>query len=203
MSTEYKKQKKELMVSYAKKQIMNAVVDIIDRHGIKKLTMSKVAKQAGIAKGTLYSYFDNKKDLIDSTIQNSLEPLTMAQEEIIEGDLTPDKKLEKIAAYHLDFFEEHKNYFRVLIYEHQRSQDPRKRFMDNKYQLFLKQVGAVIEEGIEKNIFKPLNPRLLAVSFSEMLVGVTVQYILREEGCDLKDARKTIIEVLFKGIKTE
>lgn len=203
MSSEFKEQKKQLLASYAQQQIMDAVVEIIDREGVKKLTMSKVAEQAGIAKGTLYRYFDNKDDLIDSTIQNSLEPLIMAQQEIIESDRSPDQKLKDIISFQLAFFEEHKHYFRVLTYEHQRSQDPKKRFIDNKYQQFLQRIAEVIQEGIEEELFKALNPQLLAVAFMETLIGVTMQLILKEEECDLKEARQTIIDILFTGINKD
>src|SRR5699024_6915272 len=113
-------------------------------------TMSEVAKQVGIAKGTLYIYFENKDDLLESAIETSLEPLYMAINEIIEGESAPDDKLQKIVEFQLSFFEEHKNYFRVLTYEHQRSKDPKKRFVDNKYQHFLKRIANVIKNGIDE-----------------------------------------------------
>lgn len=197
------------MISYAKREIIDAVIKIINQQGVRGLTMSKVASRVGIAKGTLYLYFDNKEDLIESAIQISLEPLVMAQEELIESDLSPDKKLERIVEVHLDFFEKHKSYFRVLIYEHQRSQEPKKRFpkkrfIDNKHQQLLKRIGKVIEEGIEKDLFRSYDPGMLAVMFIESLIGLTLQKIVQEEDeCNLKEAGRAFTDVIFNGIKAE
>lgn len=202
MEADYKEEKKKLMVSYAKQEIIDAVIKIIDQKGVKKLTMNEVARQVGIAKGTLYIYFDNKDDLLNSAIETSLEPLTMGVEEIIDSDLSPDEKLEKIVEFQLSFFEEHKNYFRVLIYEHQRSQDPKKRFIDNKHQHFIKRISQIIKDGIDEGLFCTYDPEMLAVMFSESLIGVILQKIVRKEGSSLNDAGETIIEVFFKGIKT-
>lgn len=203
MQADYKKEKKKLMISYAKREIIDAVIKIIDRKGVKKLTMSEVAQQVGIAKGTLYIYFENKDDLLNSAIETSLEPLLMGIREIIDGDISPDKKLEKIVEFHLSFFEEHKNYFRVLIYEHQRSQDPKRRFTDNRHQLFLQKIGRIIKDGINEGLFKDYDPEMLAVMFSESLIGVTLQKIVRKEASSLKGAKEAITEVFFKGIKAE
>ena len=199
MEADYKEEKKKLMISYAKREIIDAVIKIINRKGIKELTMNEVAKQAGIAKGTLYIYFENKNDLLESAIETSLEPLYMAIKEILNSDLSPDKKLENIVEFLLFFFEEHKKYFRVLIYEHQRSQDPKKRFIDNKHQHFLKRIANIIQDGIDEGLFKAYDPEMLAVMFSELLIGVTLQKIVRQEESSLNDAKQAIIDVFFKG----
>lgn len=38
--------------------------DLLLEHGIKNLTISQIAKTAGIGKGTVYEYFANKEDIV-------------------------------------------------------------------------------------------------------------------------------------------
>ena len=38
--------------------------DILLQHGIKNLTISQIAKTAGVGKGTIYEYFENKEDIV-------------------------------------------------------------------------------------------------------------------------------------------
>lgn len=47
-----------------RQQILEATATVITEYGIESCAMSKVAKQAGCAAGTLYCYFDTKEDLI-------------------------------------------------------------------------------------------------------------------------------------------
>jgi len=39
-------------------------MDILLQHGIKNLTISQIAKTAGVGKGTIYEYFENKEDIV-------------------------------------------------------------------------------------------------------------------------------------------
>lgn len=45
--------------------IYNATMHLVLNKGFSGLTMAQVARQAGIATGTLYLYFENKEDLLD------------------------------------------------------------------------------------------------------------------------------------------
>ena len=38
--------------------------EILLEHGIKNLTISQIAKTAGVGKGTIYEYFENKEDIV-------------------------------------------------------------------------------------------------------------------------------------------
>ena len=46
-----------------RKEIALSCLDLIHDVGIKKLTVSQVAQIAGIGKGTIYEYFENKEDI--------------------------------------------------------------------------------------------------------------------------------------------
>ena len=47
-----------------KEQILDAALTLITERGFHDAPMSKLAKEAGVAAGTIYNYFDNKEDLI-------------------------------------------------------------------------------------------------------------------------------------------
>jgi AcrR family transcriptional regulator len=90
----------------AKKRIIDAAYKIFYRKGYLSSTMNDVAKEVGVSKGSLYSYFKSKEELLQTTSQlsvdsfndyfyseNSLEPL-----EEIYNDM-----LKSIGSLHLDF----------------------------------------------------------------------------------------------------
>lgn len=53
-----------------RKEIALACFDLISKVGIRNLTVAEVAKQAGIGKGTVYEYFENKYDIIFEIINH-------------------------------------------------------------------------------------------------------------------------------------
>lgn len=63
-------------------EILSAALDAFVEHGFAETKLADVAKRAGIAKGTLYLYFDNKQDLFAAVVRHglltSLAPLEQA-----------------------------------------------------------------------------------------------------------------------------
>ena len=54
------------------KQIIDAAVVVIAENGYHQAQVSKIAKQAGVADGTIYLYFKNKEDILISMFQEKL-----------------------------------------------------------------------------------------------------------------------------------
>ncbi|WP_432661856.1 helix-turn-helix domain-containing protein [Wukongibacter baidiensis] len=51
--------------------IFNAAFELFGEYGYKETDMKKIAKKAGIAVGTLYNYYSNKKELFLSVFEKS------------------------------------------------------------------------------------------------------------------------------------
>ena len=47
-----------------RKQIIESARELFYMYGLKKTTMEEIAKKAGVGKGTLYLYFQNKEDIM-------------------------------------------------------------------------------------------------------------------------------------------
>src|SRR5690625_6781943 len=57
------------------KQIIDAAVKVIAENGYHGSQVSKIAKQAGVADGTIYLYFKNKDDILVSEFQEKMGQL--------------------------------------------------------------------------------------------------------------------------------
>ncbi|MBI9035873.1 MAG: helix-turn-helix transcriptional regulator [Bacteroidales bacterium] len=68
--------------------IFGASLRLIKKEGIAGITMAKIAREAGIATGTLYIYFKNKEELING-LYNKLE---RTSSERFVRDLNPDQE---------------------------------------------------------------------------------------------------------------
>lgn len=55
-----------------KVEIIKASAKIFAEHGYHKAKIEDIAKEAGVGKGTIYEYFDSKKELFQEMIKKSL-----------------------------------------------------------------------------------------------------------------------------------
>ena len=67
-------------------QIIDAAVIVIAENGYHQAQVSKIAKQAGVADGTIYLYFKNKEDILISLFQEKMgefvETIRQKQQEL-------------------------------------------------------------------------------------------------------------------------
>ncbi len=66
MSREEKKQK-------TRKAIIAAAIHLFGKKGFEKTSIAELAREAGIGKGTIYSYFQTKKEIFYSFCEDQLE----------------------------------------------------------------------------------------------------------------------------------
>jgi AcrR family transcriptional regulator len=69
--------------------ILDAAARCVERHGVRKTTMSDVSAEARIAKATLYNHFRTKDDLLAALVQSRIEQLTVECAELAGAGLAP------------------------------------------------------------------------------------------------------------------
>ena len=54
---------------------MQAALEAFCEQGYAATTLTDIARKAGVSKGTVYLYFDNKEALLEATVRDALEPI--------------------------------------------------------------------------------------------------------------------------------
>ncbi len=66
------------------KQIIDAAVIVIAENGYHQAQVSKIAKEAGVADGTIYLYFKNKEDILISVFREKMAIFVNKCQEVLE-----------------------------------------------------------------------------------------------------------------------
>lgn len=64
--------------SNKRQALLHSTLELVSNHGFHNTPMAKIAKIAGVSAGTIYLYFDNKQDLIDSLYLDTKSSFTAA-----------------------------------------------------------------------------------------------------------------------------
>ncbi|UCC59871.1 MAG: helix-turn-helix transcriptional regulator [Dehalococcoidia bacterium] len=81
-------ERKERITEQRKQQILDAALTIFSRKGFGEATVPDIAHEAGIAVGTIYNYYQSKRDLLVSLLANYVftQPFVMLLEQSLETD---------------------------------------------------------------------------------------------------------------------
>ena len=87
-------------------KIIDAATKIFAKKGFHQARISEIAREAKIADGTIYIYFENKDDILISLFEEQMNAVLDNMVEKISEQNNPIKKLEKFALTHLQLIEQ-------------------------------------------------------------------------------------------------
>ena len=98
----------------SRRRILDAARDVFFRDGFMRANLDEMAEQAGVAKGTLYRYFESKADLYVAVLTENNEKFQVLMLRASqEGDTALDR-VRSIARFYFDHWLNHPDYFQIF-----------------------------------------------------------------------------------------
>jgi AcrR family transcriptional regulator len=194
-----------------KNEIMMAAVRLFARKGFEKTTISDIAVEAGIGKGTVYEYFSNKEEMIHQSFHFFLKQTEMDFEDILLTDLPAVEKLKQILRAFGNVINAETEGFVTMMFnfwgEAMRSQDTKniiftemKKFYRSYRKIFADIIIAGMQDG---SIRKNINPEGVAIIIIGMLDGVMVQWLMDRDIIHYEEIFNSLISLILRGIAHE
>ncbi|MBM7691999.1 TetR/AcrR family fatty acid metabolism transcriptional regulator [Peribacillus deserti] len=135
------------------KQIIDAAVVVIAENGYHQAQVSKIAKQAGVADGTIYLYFKNKEDILISLFQEKMGTFVETIEaELKQADNASDKLLVLIQQ-HFGQLSDDRHLAIVTQLELRQSNKELRIKINDVLKGYLELMEKIIDEGISNGEF--------------------------------------------------
>ena len=119
---------------------------IFARHGFFASRVSEIAKEAGVADGTIYLYFKSKDDLLISWFEHRMTRVIEAMRAAI-ADKPPSEQLRTMIRTYLQLVSDEPVAAEVLTLELRQSSKFMKEYENPKFAEFLRMLGGVIADG--------------------------------------------------------
>ena len=190
-----------LWQDYKRQSIQEAVIRLMCREGLRSVTMERVAQEVGIAKGTVYLHYRDKQELLEEVKDSALAPITAKIEEIMRGSEPADRKLREYSVAYLKYFDEHRDLFRILLYEREVTRVQGSRFQSDRYRHTVQEVARAIREGIDAGTFRDADPHITAAMFIDSNLAVVNQRLLTDKPAAVADDAALIADVFIDGLR--
>lgn len=183
-------------------RIINAATKVFAKKGFFQAKVSDIAKEAQVADGTIYLYFDNKDDILISLFEEQMQVVLENMIDQISEERDAVKKIERFALTHLKLIELNKNMAEIIQVELRQSSKFMKEYKNEKFMRYLNLIGDVIKEGQEKGIFKKdIIPDIAKRAFFGALDEMSRFWVLSShKKYDIETAAKQISEYFLNGL---
>lgn len=98
----------------SRKRILEAARDVFFRDGFMRANLDEMAEKAGVAKGTLYRYFESKADLYVAVLTNNNEIFHDQMQQSSTSGESGLQRMRSIARFYFDHWLNHPDYFQIF-----------------------------------------------------------------------------------------
>lgn len=164
-------------------QILRAALRILAQQGVANFKMDDIAAAASVGKGTLYTYFPSKQDLISGTFAFLLEEFQAYVESRLDTQATPRTQLSQYIKYSFEFCIRNKERLDAL-FDFYAAGIPRKDGrpptveMSTQYRQSRRWLAGIIEQGIRTGEFRQVDPEAAAGMIIAVLDGLLYQAVV-------------------------
>jgi TetR/AcrR family fatty acid metabolism transcriptional regulator len=181
-------------------QIIDAAVIAIAENGYHQAQVSKIAKQAGVADGTIYLYFKNKEDILISLFEEKMGNYIEKIDGMIAGNGTAAEKLLMVIESHFNMLADDHHLAIVTQLELRQSNKELRLKINDVLKGYLQVIDKILIEGIETGEFSiNLDVRLARQMIFGTIDETVTSWVMNEEKYDLKALSVPVQQLLING----
>lgn len=175
-----------------------AIVEIATR-GYHGTSISRIARRAGVADGTIYLYFQNKEDILVSIFDHAMSGFIETGRRELESTDSCRDKLSRVIRLHLEMLGENHDLAVIFQVELRHSLHFMGLFSRGGLRDYLEIIAGIIREGQQLGMFRDgLDPVACAKAVFGILDQTATDWILSDANTRLV-ARAAVAEELVMG----
>ena len=138
-----------------RERILAAAERVFAKNGFFAARVSEIAKDAGVADGTIYLYFKSKDDLLISLFENRMRQVIAMLERVTDGK-PPVEALRAFIRAYLQLIHDEPEAAEVLTIELRQSSKFMKEYANPQFADFLRMLGGIVARGQDDGVLDEL-----------------------------------------------
>lgn len=192
--------RKERITEARTGQILKAALAVFASKGYGGSTMADIAKAAGVGVGTLYNYYDNKRDLLISLVQQSLASKGLINTlDKMTAQGTRDF-MDTLLEERLEFGFGNAQTILFLFFEIQRDPKLRKQYVQQVIGPIVTRIEEYIGLQVKTGAFRDVDEKIIARMMVGTIIGSMILYRLEQRDSPFKKSNRKQIAHEMSGL---
>ena len=185
--------------------LLGSASKMFSRYGYRKTTVEDIAKEAGVGKGTVYLHFENKEEIFLEVVKKHAITMLGELRNLLDSFTEPEDKLREIICYRpITVWEIHEETFGQEEFIFPDIKMNRCEFLKNfePIQQYVLLLQSVLEEGMEKNIFRKDDSMELAYHINLVTSSFLPPYRFVSSREEVVKQVNMFAEIFISGLKS-
>lgn len=185
-----------------RERIMNAAIAAFAQNGYHQATIADIARQAGVAAGTIYLYFKNKDDLLVSIFEEKVQGFIREFHRRLSDEENAEVKLRKLVHLHLFEMQNHPELAAVFQLELRQSRHFISSYPKTDLKGYFDLIGDIIEEGQQQGLFrKDLYLSAVKRAFFGAMDETVTSWLLAGKNYELTQMADPLADLFIRGLR--
>jgi len=182
-------------------RILAAATQVFARHGFFGAQVADIARQAGVAAGTVYLYFQSKDDLLVSIFERTMAGAIAEGRQALSTLADPEERLRRIAHLHLARLGADRDLAVVFQVELRQTTKFMARFSATGLREYLGIIRDVVTDGQKQGRFRRQpSPTLVAKMLFGALDEMATNWVLSERTYDLASDADAVVDLFLTAL---
>ncbi len=185
-------------------QIVDAAIRVFARNGYYNSRVSDIAREAGIASGTIYLYFRTKEEILVTLFREQMAAFVAHLRREIAGETDPVAKIRRLVELHFTVLEQSPALAEVVQVELRQGHKFFRGASAHEVSAYFELIGSVLDEGVAAGRFHADLPVKIA---TKILFGAMDQmatsWVLGKRGYRLVDTADAVATIFLKGVSRD
>ena len=178
--------------------VLEAAMVVFSKKGFHDAHVDEIAELAGVAKGTVYRYFESKEEILKEIIRGNNNRLVEGLNVIFNKEEHILELIKEAIAYYIDFFESNKELYKILTHAPWILKEVNEYFYNSVISHLQKIRRRILSLNIEGSL-KTTDFYTVFYGIFGFIDGVIQKWFKRNCEYSLKEELPVVIEVLFYG----
>jgi TetR/AcrR family transcriptional regulator, fatty acid metabolism regulator protein len=189
------------VVAGKREAILRAATRVFAHNGYFNSKVADIAREAGVADGTVYLYFKSKEEILHSVFDRNMEEAITEGRRRLEGVADPRERLRQIALLHLERLGDDRDLAVVFQVELRGSTKFMQQFSAAGFAEYLTLIRSTFEEGQHAGAFRAeLNPNVVAKVLFGALDEMATNWILSKRRYKLAPMAEQVLDIFLNGV---
>jgi TetR/AcrR family transcriptional regulator, fatty acid metabolism regulator protein len=192
------------IVADKRQAILRAAIRVFANNGYFNSKVADIAREAGVADGTVYLYFKSKEEILHSIFDRNMEEGIAEGRKLLQDITDPREKLRRIAVLHLERLGADRELAVVFQVELRGSTKFMKEFSAAGLAEYLHLISTTIEEGQSAGVFRPeLKAKVMAKILFGALDEMATNWILSPRKYKLTPMADQVLDIFLNGVSAK
>jgi len=173
------KTKQQVVTEFRRAEIVDAARTVFARRGFASGIMDEIAREAGVAKGTLYLYFRSKTEIYRAVLDHDMRAVNKSTLDRLDAARGLKEKIRAFALTRIERAEASKEFFRIMDSESGSLSYTRSQYRDWLLEP-VQRLAWAVEEAAKKGEIRRLDPEKIAWLIVDMTRGTIQRRLLSQ-----------------------